>query len=505
MGRLFPCINLPGKTWFNIHHFSSKELFKTFKFRFLYVGFNIVCIMTPLNELYAKTDVLKRKPFLGNTFHILKDPVDFLGKLTKSHGPIVHANFAGRKYFILQHPDYIQHVLLENHKAYCKPGATKLLRIFLGEGLSTSNGELWLRQRRIMQPAFHKQRLLHILNIINEETDSFIDKLNELPARARLNISHEFLQLTISFISRAMFSTALKEEMELMVKALEALAMYASRWMKSMIKIPTHWPTPANINFRKNCKIFDDIIYNIIERRRKDIANDVLPAEEDLLDMLMGYYDEETRSGMPEKQLRDEVTTMFMAGHETTAQTLSWIFYHLAKEKKINQKVRNEAAKILDGRLPSLNDLSQLIYTKQVIDEGLRCYPPIWALVRRPLHNDDINGIKITASSNVLINIYGMHHHPGYWATPDVFNPAHFDAASAQSRHQFAYIPFGGGPRLCLGRSFAVMVMQVVVSRLSQCFEFSIPDGYVAQIEPNITLRAKDGIQLVVTSIGKPN
>ena len=323
--------------------------------------------MTSLNEVYAKPDILKRKPFFGNTLHILKDPVNFLGELTKSYGPIVNANFAGKKYFVLQHPDYIKHVLLENHKAYCKPGATKLLRLFLGEGLSTSNGELWLRQRRIMQPAFHKQRLLHILNIINEETTAFINQLNALPAGIRLNISHEFLKLTISLISRAMFSTALKEEMNTMVNALEELAMYASKWMKSMIKIPTYWPTPANINFRHNCKVFDNIIYNIIEQRRKYMADAVLPEHGDLLDMLMGYYDEETKDGMSEKQLRDEVTTMFMAGHETTAQTLSWLFYHLAKEKQILKTVNNEASVVLNGRLPAFDDLSKLIYTRQVI------------------------------------------------------------------------------------------------------------------------------------------
>ncbi len=454
-----------------------------------------------MNEGYAKADILKRKRFLGNTLHILKDPVDFLGQLPKSYGAIVHANFAGKKYFILQHPDYIKHVLLENHKAYCKPGATKLLRLFLGEGLSTSNGELWLRQRRIMQPAFHKQRLLHILKTINEETTAFIDKLNKLPAYTQLNISHEFLQLTISIISRAMFSTSLKEEMEQMVNALEALAEYASKWMKSVIKIPTNWPTPANIKFQHNCKVFDGIIYNMIESRRKYMADAELPPHEDLLDMLMGYSDEKTKDVMSEKQLRDEVTTMFMAGHETTAQTLSWIFYHLAKEKEIIQKVKNEGAKVLSKRLPEFDDLSQLIYIKQVINEGLRFYPPIWALVRKPYYNDEINGINIPASSNVLINIYGIHHHSDYWDTPDTFNPEHFDPAAELQRPQFVYLPFGGGPRLCIGSNFAMMVMQVIVSRLSQFFEFDVPDGHVPKIETNITLRAKGGIQLIMKKL----
>lgn len=452
--------------------------------------------------MQGSSQVIRQKYLFGNTRDILQDPVGFLGKLSKSSGPAVRVTFAGKKYVVIQHPDYIKHVLLENHKAYCKPGATKLLRLFFGEGLSTSNGELWLRQRRIMQPAFHKQRLLPILNIINEETAALINKLNALPQKSELNASHEFLQLTISIISRAMFSTALKGEMERMVDTLEALALYASKWMKSIFKIPTHWPTPANINFNNNCKVFDEIIYRIVERRRKYMADLSLPPHQDLLDMLMGYCDEETKDGMSEKQLRDEITTMFMAGHETTAQTLSWIFYHLAKEKEIKQKVSNEAITVLNNGLPALDDLSHLIYTRQVVNEGLRFYPPIWALVRKPYFDDEINGIEIPASSSVLINIYGMHHHPDYWDTPDVFNPEHFDPVAEQQRSQFTFLPFGGGPRLCLGNNFAMMVMQVVVSRLSQCFEFDVPDGYTPKIEPNITLRAKDGIRLIIKRVG---
>lgn len=231
------------------------------------------------------------------------------------------------------------------------------------------------------------------------------------------------------------------------------------------------------------------------------MADPALPAHEDLLDMLLEYVDEDTKDGMSEKQLRDEVTTMFMAGHETTAQTLSWIFYHLAKEKEIFQRVKNEGAGISTERLPALDDLSQLIFTKQVIHEALRFYPPIWALVRKPYNNDEIKGIKIPASSNVLINIYGMHHHPDFWETPDAFNPEHFNAAKEQQRPQFVYLPFGGGPRYCIGSNFSLMVMQVVVSRLSQCIEFELPVGYVPKIEPNITLRAKDGVQLIIKKV----
>ena len=447
-------------------------------------------------ERSKKAEVLKRNWYFQNTLRILKDPVNFLGTIPRSYGPIVNAKFGGKNYFVLTHPDYIQHVLLKNHKQYCKPGATSLLRIFLGEGLSTSNGELWLKQRRIIQPAFHRQRLVHILDIINEETTVFINKLHRLPAETKLNISHEFLQLTISIISRAMFSSALKDEMEKMVDALESLAKYASNWMKSIIRIPVKWPTASNNYFRKNCELFDRIIYNMIEKRKKYMSDPGLPPHEDLLDMLLCYVGEDNEDRISDKQLRDEVTTMFMAGHETTAQSLGWIFYHLAKDKQVNRRVVVEGKKVWRENLPAMENLPELTYTKQVINEGLRMYPPIWALVRKPLFDDEIFGVHIPASSYTLINIYGMHHHPGFWETPDTFNPEHFKVQP--ERPPFAFLPFGGGPRLCLGNNFATMVMQVVVSRLSRSFEFDVPDGYIPEIEPNISLRAKGGIQLIL-------
>lgn len=450
------------------------------------------------NKDYPKEEKLKKKLFFGNTLSILKNPVEFLGNLVKSYGPAVSTNFTGKKYFVLQHPKYIKHVLLDNHKGYSKTGATKILRLFLGEGLVTTNGELWLKKRRLIQPAFHKQRLSRILDIINEETDTFISKLNALPSGTRLDFSREMLHLNGLIVSRALFGTAVKEEMDTMMNVLEELTNYASKWIKSIIKIPINWPTPANIKFNKNCKIFDNIIYKIIDTRRKYKADPALPSHDDLLDMLLDYVDEDTKNEMSEKQLRDEVTTIFMGGHETTAQTLSWIFYQLAKEKQISKKVADEAENVLKENLPRLEHMPQLVYTKQVIQEGLRRYPSIIALVRIPNQADIIYGIKIPNSSNVLISIYGMHHHPDYWENPEIFNPENFNALSEQNRAPYVFLPFGGGPRLCIGNSFAMLVMQVVVSRLIKNFEFDLPEGYIPQIETNITLRAKNGIQLVI-------
>jgi len=437
----------------------------------------------------------------GNTFEVLKNPLAFLSKLAKNYGPVVTVRFGGRKYYVLQHPDCVKHVWLENYKQYRKPGATKLLRMFLGEGLSTSNGDLWLRQRRLMQPAFHSQKMQYFTDLINEEVTAFIKRLNEIPDNSKIDLTHEFLKLTIRIISRSMFSMDFNEEIDLMVNKLDELAFYATSWMKSPVKIPTSWPTSANKLFKKNCETFDSIIYKIIDRRRNEIASRRSSANNDLLDMLLNYCDEETKNPINEKLLRDEVTTIFMAGHETTAQTLSWMFYHLAKNKEINEKVKVESSIISNGQLLLFDETRKLTYCRQVIQETLRLYPPIWAVVRKPITDDIINGLHLRSQSNVLLNIYGLHHHPNYWEQPEHFYPDHFNREKENSRPAFVYVPFGGGPRLCLGHNFAMLVMHIVVCRIVQSFQFTVPENYVPVVEPNITLRAKKGIQLIIKKL----
>ncbi|WP_242117373.1 cytochrome P450 [Aestuariivivens sediminicola] len=453
------------------------------------------------HNTYPKADRLKKELFFGNTRRVLKAPLEFLRQLATSYGPVVNASMAGKKYMIVQHPDYIKHVLVDNNRVYNKTTITKILRIFFGEGLVTNNGAIWAKKRRLIQPAFHKRRLSHILDIINEETTGFLDKLHSLPGGTRLNVTHELLHLNISIVSRSLFSSALKDDMNTMVKVLEELTTFASVWMKSIFKVPLSWPTPANKKFNKNCEIFDSIIYGIIEKRKAYNSDAALPSHDDLLDMLLDYADEDTQNKMNDRQLRDEITTLFMAGHDTTAQTLGWICYEIAKEREINKKISAECHKVLKDGPPRLEDLTKLYYTNQVIKEGLRYYPSIGAILRRPSQDDVIKGIKIKASTNVLINIYGVHHHSDFWEAPEKFDPERFSAELDKERPPFVYLPFGGGPRLCIGSSFAIMVMQVVLSRLYGSFEFSVPDGYLPEIEPNIIIKAKEGIHLILHKI----
>ncbi len=457
--------------------------------------------MTFDNTKNPKIERIKKSMIFRNTRLVLNNPIAFLGDVAKHYGPVVSINIAGKNYVLLQDPEFIKHVLSDNHRAYSKYGITKILRLFFGEGLVTSNGELWIKKRRLIQPAFHKKRLTHILNIINEETSNLIQKLHILSCGSQLNMSKEMLQLNVSIVNRSLFSNSNKEEMASMVLILENLTNYATEWMKSIIKLPITWPTVANIKFHQNCKKYDHIIYSMIERRRAYKKDTLLPPHNDLLDMLLDYVDEDSNKEMTNEQLRDEITTMFMAGHDTTAHTLSWIFYELAKNKEISRELNREVEEVLKEEVVKFDDISKLDYTNKVIKEGMRHYPSISAIQRRPNKDEEFKGIKFKASTHILINIYGMHHHPKYWESPAKFNPERFNSEAEQQRPEFVYLPFGGGPRRCIGSNFATMVMQVIISRLSKKFEFDIPKGYKPVIAPNITIKPEVGIPLFLRKL----
>lgn len=439
-----------------------------------------------------RVPLAKGLPFLGNSLSALRDPLSFLISLKNNYGDIVKILIGGKKYYIIQSPEGCRHILQENAKNYFKPGTAKLMKRFLGDGLATSNGELWLKQRRLIQPAFHRKKIEGLANIINEETTGLIQRWKTHPAEHLVNINHELLKLTLSNINKAMFGADVKEKADNIADVINRLLAYASSSVTSLIKIPLYIPTPSNVRFLKANQDFEKIIYDIIGQRKKENTE----TSTDLLDLLLHAYDDESQSYMTARQLRDEITTIFMAGHETTAQTLSWVFYQLAANPEVYSKVRREA-EALDEKVSAIDSLQKLVYTKSVIEETMRLYPPVWVMARKSIAEDIISGFRQPAGSTILINIYGMNHHAGYWNSPELFLPDRFNT-TIKERHPFLFIPFGGGQRLCIGNLFAMMVMQTVVARLVREFEFAVPPGFKPLAQPNITLRAKGGIRLLV-------
>jgi cytochrome P450 len=219
-----------------------------------------------------------------------------------------------------------------------------------------------------------------------------------------------------------------------------------------------------------------------------------------LLDVLLDLHDE-TGSPMPDKTVRDELTTMLIGGHETTTQTLSWVLYHLAKNKKILLRVRAENDVVMGDDLPAYPAISKLAYTRQVIYEAMRCYPSLWILARKSIEDDTLKDFPVPSGSNILINLYGLHHHPAYWDNPDIFDPDRFAPSLDEKRPPFVFIPFSVAPRSCIGSNFAMMEMLIVVTRIAKMFDLEVPAGYVPKIEPDTTLKAGGGIQLIVKKV----
>jgi len=440
----------------------------------------------------GKIQKAKGYPLIGNTLSAIKDPLGFMVSLRRNYDDVVRIQIGGKNYIVIQSPETCRHVLQENAKNYYKPGAARMMKKVMGNGLATSNGDLWLKQRRLMQPAFHRKKIEGLYRTIQEETADLIQSWKEVPLTKRINVSEAFQHLTLINITKTMFGSDLKHDVNAIAGVINEMIDSASSIITSLIKVPLSIPTPSNLRFARANRKFEKIIYGIIQERK--IAKK--ENSQDLLDLLLHAYDDESKSYMTDQQLRDEITTVFMAGHETTAQTLSWVFYHLALNPSIYQKLREESNRYFENEV-GLSALQELTATKCAIEETMRLYPPVWVIARKSIADDVINGFLVPSNSTVLINVYGMNHSPRYWTSPELFNPARFQNGSEQV--PFTYIPFGGGQRQCIGKLFAMMVMQTVVCGLVHEFEFNIPPGFKPITEPGTTLRAKGGIQLLLT------
>jgi cytochrome P450 len=295
-----------------------------------------------------------------------------------------------------------------------------------------------------------------------------------------------------------MFGSDVENKMDEIAEVLKTMQEFSSEATKTLFKIPLGIPTRKNIAFKQAEARFEKIIYEIINQRKSASNKNDADRRNDLLQLLVSAYDDESKTFMTERQLRDEITTIFMAGHETTSQTLGWVFYHLALSPEFYNAIKKEKAACRE--IKSFDGLQHLSYTKSFIEETLWFYPPVWIIARKCFAPDIITGYKLPAASTVLINVYGLHHGERHWNDAGHFNPLNFSKEGKESMVPFSYLPFGGGQRLCIGHHFAMMVMQTVVAKLVEHFEFKIAPGFVPEVDPNLTLRAKDGIKLLVKS-----
>lgn len=408
--------------------------------------------------------------------------------------PILRMRIGPRSYWMVNEPEGARYVLQENAKNYKKSETYDELKHFLGNGLFTSEGDFWRRQRRLAQPAFHRERLAGLAGVMVAETERMAERWSRLAARAEpFDVAAEMTHLTLAIVGRALLSADLTSSADEMGAALTYLIDATNRRILSPVRVPLHVPTPANKRYRHAIEVLDRHVGAVIAARRKNPD-----AHHDLLSMLLMVRDEETGEGMSDRQLRDEVTTLVLAGHETTANALAWTWSWLSKFPYVEARLYDEFRAVLGGRAPEAADCAQLKYTSMVVQESMRHHPPVWVIEREALADDVVLGYRVPRGTIVSVAPYILHHHPAYWENPEGFDPERFTPEAVAARQRFAYLPFGGGPRICIGNAFAMMEAQIILAVLGQRFRVELAPGHRPEPELLLTLRPKGGIRAVV-------
>jgi cytochrome P450 len=434
---------------------------------------------------------------LGSMPDFLNDSLGYLRRMAQDYGDVVRYRVAHMIWYQVNHPDGIACILQENNRNYGKGALTLgILRPVAGNGLFLSEGEFWLRQRRLMQPTFHHKHLAGFGAMIVEATQARLERWEAYASSGQpLDIMSEMSALTSDVVSRVLFSTPAGDSAGV-AQAVSTLAEDIGYRFAVPFYPPPPVPTPRNRRQRAALAALDRATYEIIAARRRGDTNG-----DDLLSLLLNVRDEETGEGMSDRQLRDEVITLFVAGHETTAVALTWVWHLLAAHPDAAERVRTEQAGVLGDRVPAAADLPQLTYTRMVIDETMRLYPPAWITNRQALADDEICGYHIPAGAIVLLSPYVLHRHPDYWNRPDTFDPERFTPERSAGRPHYAYFPFGGGPRQCIGKGLALIEMQLILAAVAQRFRLRHAPGHAAVPQGQLTLRPCGGLSMFVEPV----
>ncbi len=427
----------------------------------------------------------------GDLQAIRRSPLGALARLAQQYGDVLKYPVGFWTIYVVSDPAGVRHVLQENSRNYSKATFQySLLGLVAGQGLLSSDGAFWLRQRRLIQPAFHRDRLMRLATLTTDATAAMLDRWDGVASRGdALDIDGEMMRLTLEIVGTALFSVDLANDADALSRAALATLDHIAHRARSPLAFPPTMPTPRNRAFMMALRTLDRAIFDLIARRRRD------PDEaDDLLSMLMLARDAETGEGMNDKQLRDEIITFLIAGHETIASLLVWTWYALSLHPAVERKLHDELTTTLSHRPPTMDDLSRLPYTRMVVDETLRLYPPSWISTRRAIECDTIGGYRIPANALIVMSPYLTHRRVNEWPNPEGFDPERFTPAENAARPRFAYFPFGGGPHLCIGQSFALVEAQLIIASIAQRYRLALTTGQQIEVAPLVTLRPKHGM-----------
>ena len=436
----------------------------------------------------------ERHWLLGHATMLREDSIGMVKGFISNYGNIFSLSIPFAKAVIASNPEYARYVLQDNSKNYTKSLAYDLLKPLLGLGLLTSEGEFWKKQRKLSQPAFHKRKLDEWTAMMVERALHTADKIRVHAEKGEaFDVLPVMTTLTLDIISKAIFSTGVEDKAKIVGDQITLMNEYTIDRLHHPIRMPASFPTPANLRQRKALALLDKIVYEIIDHRRAEGVS-----KDDLLSMLLDAKDEETGEGMSDQQLRDEVMTIFIAGNETSSNALTWTLYLLSQNPEAEQKMIDEIdAKFNSGVELTYQTVGEFHYVKQVIEESMRIYPPVWTVGRRTIEEDEIGGYRIEKQTNVLLPIIYLHHSERFWEEPKKFMPERFAPDKRNNIDRFVYFPFGGGPRMCIGNNFAMLEMEIILIVLYREFKFRVKEGFAVEPEPLVTLRPRHGMMMM--------
>lgn len=434
-------------------------------------------------------------PLLGVMPEMVSDMLGLFTKTAREHGGIAQFKLLNKSYILVTNPDYVKYILQDNYKNYIRGRSVETGRVLLGNGLPLIDGDFWLRERRMLQPAFHRERLGKLVNTVTTVIDA---AMQDWSAKAKqneiLDLDDEMMRLTLTAIIKSMFSAPIDDRIPSLSHAFQVASKFMLWRSQQMIQLPLSVPLPRHVEYNSALNVLNEIIYPLVADGRKH-------PKDDLLGMMLGMRDAETGEGLSDQQARDEVVTIFFAGHETTAATLSWAFYLLSQHPEVEERVRLELQSVLNGRAPTFTDLSKLIYMQQVINEVLRLYPAAYLFAREAIVDDVLDGYLIPANTLIFISPFVGHRDPKYWPDPERFDPDRFTPEQVASRPRHVYYPFGEGPHTCIGNNFALMEMQLILAMALQRFRLRLIPNHPIALKPEATLRPKYGMKMTLEAV----
>lgn len=423
------------------------------------------------------------------------DPLSLYRNAWRDHGDYVRLRaLPGFHFYLLAHPAAIEHVLHTNHRNYRKPDSfNHSVRLLAGNGILTSEGDFWRRQRRLIQPAFARNSVASLASHMVDSIARFIREWEQAADGRTIDVLPEMMRLGLRIAGTTLFGTDISGDADSIGGAYRTAFEFVSLKMNGrMMFTPTWLPTRRNRRFHEAKALLDRVVLELVARRRRE------PPQNDVLGLLLAAQDEESSTGMTDEQLKDEAITLLTAGHETAGAALSWAWYLLAEHPQIQEALYEEVSGHLAGRLPAVDDLPRMPLATAVFEETMRLYPPAWGMPRESLSPDEICGYPLPAKATLVLSQLLAHRHPDFWHEPDRFDPSRFLDGALTDRAKFAFFPFGGGPRICIGNHMAMVEGPLALAAIAARFHFTLVPNQRIVPDPTFTLRPKYGVRLAV-------